>query len=175
MLEPLRHVGEVTLERCAQLLDAGRRAQGWLSDFPQEAIACGHDGGELQRFLRAEVREDAPLAHADLLRESRNRQAGGWLALYAPDAVFEAITDGAYDRLEGLPAIASGVGALIGVWQSRRSKCHDRRKRSVASGCGHRCHAATRADPADPNPATREAHAHRGSIAQPRVYAASAR
>jgi hypothetical protein len=49
-----------------------------------------------------------------------------WLALYAPDAVFEAITDGASDRLEGLPAIASAVSALIGVLAEHRLRVQKR-------------------------------------------------
>jgi ketosteroid isomerase-like protein len=59
-------------------------------------------------------------------RITNQADRAGWLALYAPDAVYEAITDGAYDRLEGLPAIARGVGALIGVLAEHRLRVQKR-------------------------------------------------
>jgi hypothetical protein len=53
-------------------------------------------------------------------RITNEADRAAWLALYAPDAVFEAITDGASDRFEGLPAIAGAVGGLIGVLAEHR-------------------------------------------------------
>jgi hypothetical protein len=59
-------------------------------------------------------------------RITNDADRDAWLALYAPDAVFEAITDGGYDRLEGLPAIESAVGALIGVLAEHRLRVQKR-------------------------------------------------
>jgi hypothetical protein len=50
----------------------------------------------------------------------------GWLALYAPDIVFEAITDGASDRIVGLTDVAAAVTALSAICKRHRLKVSKR-------------------------------------------------
>jgi hypothetical protein len=49
-----------------------------------------------------------------------------WLALYAPDAVFDSIADGAADRFEGIAAITEAARALIVVFKKYRLQVHKR-------------------------------------------------
>jgi ketosteroid isomerase-like protein len=50
----------------------------------------------------------------------------GWLALYAQDAVFEAVTDGAYDRCDGLDEIAAAVRLLGPILAKHRLRVQKR-------------------------------------------------
>lgn len=54
----------------------------------------------------------------------------GWLALYAPDAVFESITDGASDRFEGIHQIRPVVEKLAALCVRHRLRV---KKRFVAA------------------------------------------
>ena len=54
----------------------------------------------------------------------------GWLALYEPDAVFESITDGASDRVEGIDRLRAVVGRLVTLCSRHRLRV---KKRFVAA------------------------------------------
>lgn len=56
----------------------------------------------------------------------------GWLRLYADDVVFEAITDGASDRIEGLDEVTRAVTTLSAICKRHRLKVE--KQFVVASG-----------------------------------------
>lgn len=48
-------------------------------------------------------------------RVTNEADVEGWLALYGEDVVFEAVTDGAYDRVVGRPAVSAVVTRLAAL------------------------------------------------------------
>lgn len=50
----------------------------------------------------------------------------GWLNLYAPDAVFESITDGASDRVQGIDALRVVTARLVALCKRHRLRVEKR-------------------------------------------------
>jgi ketosteroid isomerase-like protein len=98
-------------------------------------------GQEAEMVLEATSSQDSVTSRIHPLREpeawiqnneriTNEADLEAWLSLYAPDVVFEAITDGASDRAEGFENVAASVMAVAALCKSRRLTI---RKRFVAA------------------------------------------
>lgn len=96
------------------------------------AIAATSRDGTVVRS-RIDPRRDPEAWVMNNERITNEGDLEGWLALYAPDVVFEAITDGAYDRVDGLDAVEATIRALGAICKRHRLKV---RKRFVAATHG---------------------------------------
>jgi hypothetical protein len=56
----------------------------------------------------------------DCERITNNALIDEWLAMYHEDAVCEWVSDGAYDRYEGIDSIRTAVRAQVGLWNEQR-------------------------------------------------------
>jgi ketosteroid isomerase-like protein len=82
------------------------------------------NGAELRRSIDPRREPAAWIANNE--RITNEGDLAGWLALYAPDVVFEAITDGASDRIEGIERVTAAVEVMGELCKRHRLRVQKR-------------------------------------------------
>jgi ketosteroid isomerase-like protein len=93
-------------------------------------VASTTNGEASHKAVAIDPRRDPEAWIKNNERISNELDVPAWLALYAEDAVFEAITDGAVDRVEGYERIAASVRAMATIMKRHRLQV---KKRFVAA------------------------------------------
>lgn len=92
----------------------------------QDATADVSRGQPASGATRIDPRLDPEAWVSNNERITNEADREGWLAIYAPDAVLETLTEGLYERAQGIDAICAAIDIYAPVFTARGLKVEKR-------------------------------------------------